>query len=406
MNRNLILTAFLSLAVSIVTAQQCQNDSTGMIPISDLGSNIFNGMTGGLYANGSNTMPPAHLSGGLNMASQIQPLDLNGNPDPGGRIAFISIGMSNANMYFTAFRDSALNYPQLNPEVNMINCAVGSKDIDNILDTTDSYWTTVSQRIAFAQASPLQVQAVWFLQAKHVSGIPPGQGIAHLDTMERKFLDAFRLLKIKFPNLKQIFCSGRDYGGYSNPGSGNPEPYAYYTGWSFRKLVERQINNDPVLEYTSTGAEVPWLGWSNYIWADGSNLRSDGFNWLCPQDFQPDGVHPSAAGRAKVSGLLMNFFRNDTIAHWFRIQSPTGINDLPNASQNELLIYPNPAADVIQIYPRRNESFEYEVFNSSGKLILKGSNRTEINIRHLRSGFYWIRITSPSQTTTGKFVKE
>lgn len=298
-------------------AQQCQNDSTGLVPITEL-TMPFNGMAGGLYGNYQNTMPEAHLQQGVILASQILPLDSLGNYDPDGKIGFISMGMSNCNLFFAAFRNSAQTYPMFNEKLTLVNGATGGADIDVMLNPSSNYWITVDQKMAQSELKNNQVQVIWLLQAKHISGIPPGQGIAHIDTMERKFLTAFQYFKQRYPNLKQIFSSGRDYGGYSNPGSGNPEPYAYYTGWSFRKLVERQINGDTSLSYSGSQPKTAWLAWADYIWADGKNTRSDGFNWLCPQDVQPDGVHPSGAGQTKVTNLLMNFFTTDPATSWFR----------------------------------------------------------------------------------------
>src|SRR6185436_1305162 len=45
--------------------------------------------------------------------------------------------------------------------------------------------------------------------------------------------------------------------------------------------------------------------------------RSDGLIWEC-QDFQFDGAHPSPFGKAKVTGMLLDFFKNDpTTKPWF-----------------------------------------------------------------------------------------
>ena len=62
---------------------------------------------------------------------------------------------------------------------------------------------------------------------------------------------------------------------------------------------------------------APWVGWAAYLWADGANPRSDGLVWL-PADFAADGTHPSAAGRAKVGLLLLDFFKQADVAQcWF-----------------------------------------------------------------------------------------
>src|ERR1700722_10010139 len=70
-------------------------DSTGLIPLPDLGKGMYKGEQGGLYPGGINTPPPAHLKAGLAMAKKIVPLDADGHPSPDGKIVMISIGMSN-----------------------------------------------------------------------------------------------------------------------------------------------------------------------------------------------------------------------------------------------------------------------------------------------------------------------
>ena len=53
------------------------------------------------------------------------------------------------------------------------------------------------------------------------------------------------------------------------------------------------------------------------MWADGTNVRSDGLFWVC-DDFQNDGTHPSRFGSLKVAHALLDFFRDDAVARrWF-----------------------------------------------------------------------------------------
>src|SRR5216117_2404417 len=77
-------------------ASNCAGDSTGLVPLIDLGPGLYHGVQGGLYAGGSNHRPDAHNAAGVAIANAISPLDTLGNPDPAnGRIVLVSIGMSN-----------------------------------------------------------------------------------------------------------------------------------------------------------------------------------------------------------------------------------------------------------------------------------------------------------------------
>ena len=95
----LFLVALTSSAClsGVAVASYCQNTSTGRVPLTDLGAGLYLGQfEGGLYPNGSNTLPDAQMQAGLAAASAIVPRDVSGNPDPqGGKVILLSIGMSN-----------------------------------------------------------------------------------------------------------------------------------------------------------------------------------------------------------------------------------------------------------------------------------------------------------------------
>src|SRR5947209_5514773 len=74
----------------------CSLTNTGIKPLPEIGLGVYQGFSGGLYPNAGNSRPPAHLAAGLIMATnRIQPLDSHGNPTNTGKIALLSIGMSN-----------------------------------------------------------------------------------------------------------------------------------------------------------------------------------------------------------------------------------------------------------------------------------------------------------------------
>src|SRR5262249_42470720 len=70
-------------------------DSTGLIPLTDLGTQTYKGEDGGLYGGGSNEPPPEHRAAARRALEQIRPLDQGGRPSDSGKIVFLSIGMSN-----------------------------------------------------------------------------------------------------------------------------------------------------------------------------------------------------------------------------------------------------------------------------------------------------------------------
>ena len=65
----------------------------GLLPLNDLGAAPYNwGYFGGLYEDGSNTIPADHLAAGLRRAALIRPLGGNGIPSPNGKVVFLSVG--------------------------------------------------------------------------------------------------------------------------------------------------------------------------------------------------------------------------------------------------------------------------------------------------------------------------
>lgn len=69
--------------------------------------------------------------------------------------------------------------------------------------------------------------------------------------------------------------------------------------------------------------------------------------------------------------------------------------------------YPNPANDNVKIYSNNTINIvNIKVIDLSGKVIIETANE-EINISHLNSGLYMLRITdSNNKTTVKKLIKD
>jgi hypothetical protein len=364
--RRLFGLAMLSFVLQTSVAQDCNKTSTGRIPINDLGTGTWEGMVGGLYPSGSNDMPETHRANGVQLATtMVVPRNTAGQQDATGKVVMLSIGMSNCNMAFSAFRDSVGVYDDINPALVMVNGAQGSMPIDSLEDPNGTFWQVVNQRLQGHGVTAQQVQVVWFKQAQHRTGIPNGMGINHIDTLEKKFLLVMQILRQKYPNLRLLYCSGRSYGDYAIPGGGNPEPYAYMTGWAHKRLIARQIDGDSELAFAGAQRKVPWMAWSGYFWADGENAREDGLQWLC-SDYS-DGTHPNAVGLRKQVKIMLDFFRTDaTATPWFMQATPTArqaVTPLPT-----LHLFPNPATGSVRLAGIHKPTF-LTVRNAQGAVV-------------------------------------
>ncbi|CAN5780184.1 hypothetical protein BH20GEM1_BH20GEM1_17270 [soil metagenome] len=65
------------------------------------------------------------------------------------------------------------------------------------------------------------------------------------------------------------------------------------------------------------GEGDPWIGWGPYLWANGSEPRSDGLVWL-REDYREDGLHLSAQGLSKAAGMLDAWFKVSPLTGWYR----------------------------------------------------------------------------------------
>jgi hypothetical protein len=297
-------------------------DSTGLVPLTDLGQGLYKGKPGGLYPGGRNERPEAHEAVGLRLARAVRPLDAEGKPAEDGKVVLLSIGMSNATQEFSAFQRLAANQPGLNPKLVLVDGAQGGMTAGVIAQPEGprgrQFWATVGDRLKSAGVTLAQVQAAWVKEAD------PGPTAPFPDdaqTLSDELAQVARLLHDRFPNLKLAYLSSRTYGGFATTPL-NPEPWAYQSGFAVKWLIEAQIAGSPDLNFDPERGPVraPWLAWGPYLWADGVKPRGDGLTYA-KADFGPDGTHPSntpGRGREKVGRLLLDFFKSDpTTRPWF-----------------------------------------------------------------------------------------
>ena len=291
------------------------NVITSATPLIDFGSATYRGFTGGLYPDGTNQRPSTHNAAGLAIAQTIKPLNSAGVvDDANGKIVWMSIGMSNATQETQAFLTLMQTYPNKNPKLALVDGAEGGQDINAINNPSSPYWNTPVSRLAAAGLTPAQVQVIWFKEAE---AQPTDTAFAtYPDALKIKYRSVMQMLKSKFPNLKLCYLSDRIYAGYATSNL-NPEPFAWYTGWTVKRLIADQISGDASLAFSGANPQAAWLSWGPYLWAKGMTPRSDGLTWS-PSEYQSDGTHPNTAGRQKVAQMLLQFFSTDeTTKGWF-----------------------------------------------------------------------------------------
>lgn len=279
------------------SAAECNQTSTGLIPLTDLGKRKYRGHRGGLYP-GGNQPSRRYLKQGLGAAKRVRPIN--------GRVVLLSIGMSNTTQEFRAFARMAAQDPEVSSSVKLVDGAIGGWDARRTARRTAGYWSAVDRRLAAEGVAPREVQVVWLKQAIAGEDRPFPHDAKALRANLRLIA---QILGQRFPSLRLIYTSSRTYGGYAVTAL-NPEPAAYDSGYAVRWLIQERIEKR---------LRGPWIGWGPYLWTDGEKGRADGFTWTCA-DVREDGTHPSAEGAGKVARLLLRFFKSDpTAKSWFSV---------------------------------------------------------------------------------------
>lgn len=305
------------------------------IPLNDLGSGQYLGFPGGLYENGTNVSPNDHLISGLTRAALITPLDRDGRPSPEGKIALLSVGMSNTTQEFCATGNPApceswsfVGQAMADPAVNrttlvFVNGARGGQSAETWDAPNDPNYNRVRDtNLAPAGLTEAQVQVAWVKVAnpQPAKKLPASDADAY--RLVAQMGNIARALKTRYPNLQIAYFSSRIYAGYATT-TLNPEPYAYESGLAVKWLVQAQIDQmrgaapDARAGNLDPNSVAPWIAWGPYLWAAGEKPRSDGLIWV-KGDFQSDGTHPSTSGERKVGALLLAFLKSEPTAQsWF-----------------------------------------------------------------------------------------
>jgi hypothetical protein len=298
--------AVTSLASSASAARgpDCARSSVGLVPLTQLGTATYEGEVGGLYPNGTNKPPAKYQKAGRRLAARVVPRNPKGRPTERGKIALVSIGMSNTALEFNAFRHLVEDHHGRNRRVVLVDGAQDGQSADRWVSPEAEPWAELNQRLAEANVSPQQVQAVWLKEAD----ANPTTGFAeYVATLESEMASIVRIAASKFRNLRQVFVSPRTYGGYATT-TLNPEPYAYWSGFAAKRLVAASV---------ARPTTRPWVGWGPYIWTDGTTPSPNGLVWTC-EDVATNGVHPSKQGAMKIAELLQSFLRQSNLTPWYR----------------------------------------------------------------------------------------
>ncbi|HJR18168.1 MAG TPA: hypothetical protein VJ922_00465, partial [Actinomycetota bacterium] len=188
MPRRSVINLFIALAlfaagtIPLALAADCAKTSTGLVPLTDLGTDSYKGRQGGLYPGGSNKRPSAHTGAGISLIEdRVRPRKADGTVDTNkGKLVFLSVGMSNAEAEFQYFINVADADDEKSPRVVVVNGAQAGQEASEAAVEGRKYWDVVDARLAAAGVTGRQVGAIWLKQA---DGSPGNKPFAeHVDT--------------------------------------------------------------------------------------------------------------------------------------------------------------------------------------------------------------------------------
>lgn len=275
--------------------------------------------SGGLFGDGFNDEAGEHLALGIAVSNKIRPIKGT------GRVSLALMGNSNTTQTFDQIVADSLAVPNLASSLVLADLAQAGCGTEQLADPSSEYWTQVFEaKLAAAGVSIPEIQVVWLKTpwAPLDEEAPPVPFPDHVYLYRDSLHLALQQIKAHLTNVRMVFLSSEYWAGYAEPpADGSPqvsffEPRIYESFWGIKFLVQQQIDD---LSGHTAGAAYPYITVGPYLWADGTIARSDGTSWVCPDDYKPDGRHPSAgSGRVKVSGLFWEFMEShqDGLTAW------------------------------------------------------------------------------------------
>ncbi len=219
----------LTLPVTRPNGAMCNNITTNIVgtgtpitALNDLGTGTYLGAEGGLYPSGSNLRPASFDAAGVAIAQSIQPLDGNGNPNPNGKYAIVSIGESNTAETYGQFIIDANADPSKDSHLVVVRGAQPRAGAAKFADPNDPVWNPIFQfYLPQAGVTANQVVAAWVESVDRISGQQPPFP-QDMTTLQAEYESIARNLHSKFPNIKLVSQALRSSGRFKTRSTETP----------------------------------------------------------------------------------------------------------------------------------------------------------------------------------------
>lgn len=279
----IMITIFVFSTLAVQSAAAV--DYTTAVPLPELGTDTYFGEQGGLYP-GSNEPTGDYLT----ELTAVSDVLVNDN-----QVVALSLGMSAMQNMSSGFAGCCAQ------RVTFVNGAIGSKQ-QQWEDPNHTVWDRGTQMLAGQGLTAVDVDVV--LYHNTIGGLS-GEFVPAATQLKDSLAITMDIIQDKYPNAQMILLTSRYHANYAPAGSKSPEPYAYYSGFSVKWLIEDRIN-------CTADCGVP-LAWFAYLWDE---------SW--PQSwYVSDGIHLSNAGKTQA-GLIWQTQMNAAahIAPWYLGSTP------------------------------------------------------------------------------------
>jgi Zn-dependent metalloprotease len=221
----------------------------------------------------------------------------------------------------------------------------------------------------------------------------------------------------------------------SNPKTeGQPDTYGG-TNWVNISKCHPTNNNDHCGVHTNSGVLNHWF----YILTEGKTGTNDkgssysitgiGIDKAAKITYRLESVYLSAnstyanartygiqaatdlygAGSPEVIATTNAFYAVGVGTAYVGSTAKTGLSKLSSAETTDetFVLYPNPAADALNISIKENKEGSYKIYNSLGFEIQNGkTSGGEINVSRLTKGIYYFELNNGEKTITKAFIKK
>lgn len=189
-----------------------------------------------------------------------------------------------------------------NTSVKIVNLCIPAQDINEWNNPRSKVWTEAAKTLAFQGLNWEDITVVWTMQDDLRDGGDQRFPEAP-QSLEAKLSTLIGIIKLKFPNVKQIDLASRTYS--YDTGSKHGEPSCYHTGWANKWLVE-DFRKDSV-----------YIVDRCYLWTNGISPRNDeAYTPISHYNIAGDDlVHYSKEGQEYWGNFVFNYYKQ---FNWFK----------------------------------------------------------------------------------------